>query len=68
MARRTGTVKSIDSGFTNAAEMDSNREQLSRLAYTLWQARGCPDGSPDEDWLKAEQELRNSLQVHAPNG
>lgn len=24
------------------------------LAYYLWQARGCPEGSPDVDWHKAE--------------
>ena len=32
-------------------------EQIAALAYALWQARGCPEGSPDEDWLRAEQEL-----------
>jgi hypothetical protein len=33
------------------------REQIAALAYTLWQQRGCPDDSPDEDWFRAEQEL-----------
>jgi Protein of unknown function (DUF2934) len=32
-------------------------EQIAALAYQLWQQRGCPDGSPDVDWLKAEAEL-----------
>jgi hypothetical protein len=32
-------------------------EQIAQLAYILWQARGCPEGSPDEDWLRAEQDL-----------
>jgi len=31
--------------------------QVSELAYTLWESRGCPIGSPEEDWFKAEQEL-----------
>lgn len=35
-------------------------EQIASLAYALWQARGCPDGSPDIDWLQAEQELTSS--------
>ena len=35
------------------------REQIARLAYSYWQARGCPEGSPEEDWLRAEAELRN---------
>jgi len=33
-------------------------EDISALAYTRWQARGCPDGSQEEDWFHAAQELR----------
>ncbi len=29
------------------------------LAYAFWQARGCPEGSPDEDWFLAEEQLRH---------
>ncbi len=29
------------------------------LAYGLWQARGCPQGSPDEDWFRASAKLRS---------
>ena len=33
-------------------------ESLIRIrAYERWEARGCPDGSDQEDWLAAEQEL-----------
>lgn len=32
-------------------------DQIAALAYELWLARGCPEGSPEEDWLQAEQEL-----------
>ncbi len=42
----------------------SNREIASR-AYELWLERGCPDGSAEEDWHQAEQEvesLETSLQ------
>jgi hypothetical protein len=39
-------------------QQDSTREQIAALAYALWQERSCPDGSPDEDWFNAEQELR----------
>ena len=27
---------------------------ISELAYFLWQQRGCPHGSPEEDWFRAE--------------
>jgi hypothetical protein len=33
-------------------------EQIASLAYSLWQERGCPEGNPEEDWFKAEQEIR----------
>ena len=32
-------------------------EQIAVLAYDLWQQRGCPEGCPEEDWFRAEQEL-----------
>jgi len=32
-------------------------EDIARLAYSCWEARGCPYGSPEEDWLRAEAEL-----------
>jgi len=33
------------------------REDIARLAYAYWEARGCPYGSPEEDWFRAEMEL-----------
>lgn len=32
-------------------------EEIAVRAYVFWQQRGCPDGSAEEDWLKAEQQL-----------
>jgi hypothetical protein len=26
-------------------------EEIAKLAYSYWLARGCPEGSPEEDWL-----------------
>ena len=34
-------------------------EDIAALAHKLWQARGCPDGSPQEDWFHAAEELRS---------
>jgi DUF2934 family protein len=40
------------------------------LAYQLWLERGCEGGSPEQDWLRAEQILseqhRAALQESAP--
>ena len=33
-------------------------QEIAVLAHALWQARGCPEGSPEEDWFHAAQELR----------
>lgn len=30
-------------------------DQVSNLAYLFWQSRGCPEGSPEVDWFRAEQ-------------
>jgi hypothetical protein len=34
------------------------REDIAALAHSLWQARGCPEGSSEEDWFRAAHELR----------
>jgi hypothetical protein len=36
-----------------------SREEIAALAYSYWEARGCQGGCPDEDWIRAEEELRN---------
>ena len=35
----------------------SQHEQIEKLACQLWEARGRPLGSPDDDWFRAEQEF-----------
>src|SRR5216683_1099407 len=32
-------------------------DDIARLAYSYWEARGCQGGSPHEDWFRAESEL-----------
>jgi hypothetical protein len=32
--------------------------EISDLAYSLWQGRGCPEGSAEEDWFHAAHQLR----------
>ena len=34
---------------------------IARLAYFYWEERGRQDGSPEQDWLRAEAELRKRL-------
>jgi len=42
-----------------APSVEPTYEEISQLAYTYWESRGCQGGSPEEDWLRAEQELRS---------
>ncbi len=43
----------------SAAERNRfSHDDIAALAHQLWQARGCPEGSPDEDWFHAAEQLR----------
>ena len=41
------------------ATMSPDHVSIARLAYLHWLDRGCPIGSPEEDWSWAEQDLKN---------
>jgi hypothetical protein len=36
----------------------SDYEQIALLAYSFWEARGRQGGSPEDDWFRAEREVR----------
>ena len=40
-------------------------DEIARLAYALWEARGGGDGNAEKDWLEAERRLRET-QVREP--
>jgi hypothetical protein len=40
-------------------------EDIAELAYELWEARGCPHGSPEVDWFHAVKELRSRAIAHS---
>jgi hypothetical protein len=59
---RQGSVKSVSAGLAQgqaeaAATTGCNEVEVREHAYSCWQERGCPVGSPDEDWLRAERGL-----------
>jgi hypothetical protein len=35
-----------------------SHEEIKQLAEKYWAERGFPSGSAEQDWLRAEQELR----------
>jgi hypothetical protein len=44
-----------------AATGSSTESEIATLAYQLWVDRGRPDGSDQEDWLRAEAMLKNAI-------
>ena len=40
-------------------------EAIAALAFELWQARGCPEGSPETDWFQAERDLKVETKARA---
>jgi hypothetical protein len=51
-----------DDGITNIdtnSRYDPMKEKsIAQLAYDYWDRRGRPFGSPEEDWFRAEREIR----------
>jgi hypothetical protein len=52
-----------------SAAMHSDPRSIGELAYRLWQGRGCPDGTAEQDWLEAERQLAGEtrLPVETPS-
>jgi hypothetical protein len=40
--------------------MQPERTSIGELAYRLWQAHGCPEGTAEQDWLDAEKQLQSA--------
>ena len=51
-------VLSVQPAAEVAVSAGSLQEAVARLAYSYAEARGFVGGSPEEDWLRAEQELQ----------
>ncbi len=51
-------------------EFHPTHEDISALAYALWQEEGCREGTHEAQWLRAEQELvaNREIAAQAPLG
>jgi hypothetical protein len=43
----------------------SHHEAVARLAYEFWLSRGRPVGTAEEDWRRAEEEVRKRARMPA---
>jgi hypothetical protein len=48
---------------TTAALTSADRDEIARIAYTLWEQRGGQGGSSEDDWHRAEQEFRKKRET-----
>jgi hypothetical protein len=55
--RPSATNTPSATGESVVAAYSPAREEIAALAYSYWVTRGYQGGSPEEDWLRAEQEL-----------
>lgn len=54
---------SVQTSQATARETELDREAIARLAYALWEERGYPPCSAEQDWLEAEEQLRTTAAV-----
>jgi len=53
-----GSVSPVSEPEQPVLDSVTERAEVEQLAYSLWEARGCPPGSAEEDWFRAEEEIR----------
>jgi hypothetical protein len=61
-AARARTAKPEERPSATELHADSFREAVSRLAYHFWQVRSSQGETADDDWLRAEQAIREVLE------
>jgi hypothetical protein len=57
MPERTALGQSVKTGAT----VSPTEREIAAVAYRLWVNNGCPAGSDQEDWFRAEAMLKDAL-------
>lgn len=60
-AERAESVKAPSSNPQAIPGYNPTFDEIAQLAYSYWEARGYQGGTSEEDWLRAEQQLRGNL-------
>lgn len=51
----------ITESVKTASTVSPTESEIATVAYQLWLDNGCPVGSDQEDWFRAEAMLKNAL-------
>jgi hypothetical protein len=63
---RSGTsATDYQQGENRTLQHEQTEAGVAKLAYHLWLQRGSPEGSPEEDWYRAENMLQTGTAVSA---
>jgi hypothetical protein len=57
MAKITRMTPRVCDKLTRRNIAPARQREVATLAYKLWLARGFQNGSPQEDWLRAQREV-----------
>lgn len=44
-------------------DVDVSRDDIARLAYSYWEARNRQQGFAEEDWIRAERDLKDKPEL-----
>ena len=58
---------SVSESITTVVMTDPNQSEIATMAYRLWQESGCPVGSDQDDWFRAEAMLKCDLVNESEN-
>ena len=61
----TPVTEKVTLSSVSGVKDEPSHEEIAQLAYTFWLSRGCSGGSPEDDWFRAELELRSQTPVAA---
>ena len=58
--QRSFTSEPLNESVHSALSENLDEKEIAVFAYRFWHERGCPIGSDQEDWFRAERELAES--------
>ena len=63
LSKRLPPSKNQEQASPEAPQQQRTAEEIECLAHQYWLERGSPIGTPEEDWFRAEEEIRRRRQL-----